>query len=77
MVGNYVYDDSENEEKDNFYCKLHYNQKIYKKPEKKAQNGLTGIVFWGALWDLVPFKQFKNVKNNHERVLLSVKLQAD
>ena len=58
LVGNYVYDDSENEEKDNFYCKLHYNQKIYQKPEKKAQNGLTGIVFWEALGDLVPFEQF-------------------
>ena len=31
---------------------------------------------WDAMRDLVPFVQSKNMKNTHEGVLLSVKLQA-
>ena len=31
----------------------------------------------GALRNLVPFAQFKTVKNTHEGVLLLVKLQAE
>ena len=34
------------------------------------------IIFCDALHDLVPFVQFKNLKNTHAGVLLLVKLQA-
>ena len=37
----------------------------------------TTILNCGALRDLVPFVQFKNVKNTHEGVLVLVKLQAE
>ena len=46
---------------------------------KTWQNMFADVILWNyyGLRDLLPFVQFKNVKNNHGGVLLLVKLQAE
>ena len=46
---------------------------------KTWQYMFADVILWNyyGLRDLLPFVQFKNVKNNHGGVLLLVKLQAE
>ena len=44
--------------------------------EKYEESFHSSNYICGALRDLLPFVQFKNVKNTHEGVLILVKLQA-
>ena len=47
-----------------------------KTPEERLTREHENLIICGALRDLVPFVQFKKVKNTHGGVLILVTLQA-